>query len=147
MASRPKLPLPLERSVKVEAGHRCAIPTCHEHPIEITHVGPHKPDGSNDVFDNLIALCPNCHTRYDRGEIDRPAMRQYKGNLSILNGRYGELERRILQQFADAPQEEAIRIPGGLRIMLKYLLEDGLVRLESTATRGEGTVDLGSTEP
>jgi hypothetical protein len=121
----------LERLVKVEAGHRCAIPTCRQHPIEVAHIEPRKADGSNDVFDNLIALCPNCHTRYDKGEIDRPAMRQYKANLSVLNSRYGDIERRILQQFADEPQYTAIQIPGGLQILIKYLLDDGLVRMAS----------------
>jgi hypothetical protein len=129
MADRPNLPRPLERSVKVEAGHRCAIPTCRQHPVEIAHIEPRKTDGSNDLFDNLIALCPTCHARYDKGEIDRLAMRQYKANLSVLNSRYGDFERRILQQFADAPEFNAIQIPGGLQILVKYLLEDGFVRM------------------
>jgi hypothetical protein len=29
-------------------------------------------------LENLIALCPNCHRRADRGDIDRPSLRQYK---------------------------------------------------------------------
>lgn len=70
--------------MKVEAGHRCAIPTCRQHPVEIAHIEPRKADGSNDVFENLIALCPTCHTRYDNSEIDRLAMRQYKLNLGIV---------------------------------------------------------------
>jgi|SRR4051794_15987744 hypothetical protein len=131
MAQRPKLPRPLDREVKVEAGHRCAIPTCRNHPVEIAHIEARKSDGTNDVFDNLIALCPTCHTRYDKGEIDRKSMRQYKANLSVLNSRYGDLERRLLQAFADNPQYTAIQIPGGLRILIKYLLEDGLVRMAS----------------
>jgi hypothetical protein len=105
-------------------------------PIDIAHIEPRKPDGANDVFDNLIALCANCHRRYDAGEIDRPAMRQYKANLSVLNSRYGDLERRVLQQFADEPEYTAIQLPGGLEILLKYLLEDGLVRIAAPAEVG-----------
>ena len=115
--------------MKVEAGHRCAIPTCREHPVEVAHIEPRKPDGSNDTFDNLIALCRNCHGRYDRKEIDRPAMRQYKANLSVLNSRYGDLERRILQGFADRPNADAFQIPGGMLLLVQYLLDDGLIRL------------------
>lgn len=127
MANRPALPMAISRQVKVEAGHRCAIPVCRAHPIEIAHIEPRSDDGSNDVFDNLIALCPNCHTRYDKGEIDRPAMRQYKANLSVLNGRYGEMEQRILRAFADDPKAGIIMLPEGLGILLQYLIQDELL--------------------
>lgn len=67
-------------------------------------------------------------------------MRQYKANLSVLNSRYGDFERRVLQQFADEPQYNTIAIPGGLTILLKYLLEDGLVRLAEHTEVGRGQV-------
>ncbi|HKQ08164.1 MAG TPA: HNH endonuclease signature motif containing protein [Blastocatellia bacterium] len=76
-------PRPLERDVLVEAGHRCAIPTCRQIPVEIAHIVPWARVKAH-TFDNLIALCPTCHTRYDNGEIDRRAMLQYKANLSVL---------------------------------------------------------------
>src|SRR4051794_638315 len=119
MADRPALPMAIQRSVKVEAGHRCAIPTCRQHPVELAHIVPRNPDGSNDVFDNLIALCPTCHTRYDRGEIDRLAMKQYKANLTIVNSRYGDLEKRILEAFAEMAEKTdgALGSPGS-RIVL-----------------------------
>lgn len=34
------------------------------------------------AYDNLIALCPNCHRRADAGEIDRKALRMYKARLT-----------------------------------------------------------------
>jgi hypothetical protein len=126
MAARPHLPRGLAREVKVEAGHRCAIPTCRRHPIEIAHIEPHKPDGANDVFENLIALCPTCHARYDNGEIDRPSMRLYKANLSVLNSRYSDYERRVLEFFAARPGANAISLPGA-DFSLLYLLQDGLL--------------------
>ncbi len=79
---RPAIPRQLERDVLVEAGHRCAIPTCKQTPVEIAHINPWETVREH-TFDNLIALCPNCHDRYDKkGEIDRKAMLQYKANLS-----------------------------------------------------------------
>ncbi len=81
--------------------------------MEVAHIEPRKPDGSNDVFDNLIALCPTCHTRYDKGEMDRLSMRQYKASLSVLNARYGDVEKKILEYFADTPGANAIQLPGG----------------------------------
>jgi hypothetical protein len=54
-------------------------------------------------FHNVIVLCANCHGRKGsrRGQIDRKSLRQYKVNLAVVNSRYGELERRILDYFAD----------------------------------------------
>lgn len=134
MSGRPKLPRALDRAVKVEAGHRCAIPTCRQHPVEVAHIDPREKDGSNDVLENLIALCPTCHTRYDRGDIDRPSIRHYKANLVLLGSRYGDFERRILQRFADEPGLAGLQIAGGLRLMFKYLLDDGLFQLVNPTT-------------
>jgi predicted restriction endonuclease len=71
--TRPAIPRPLERDVLMEAGHRCAIPTCHQWPVEIAHIIPWD-QVKEHSFDNLIALCPTCHSRFDKGEIDRRAM-------------------------------------------------------------------------
>jgi HNH endonuclease len=127
VADRPHLPNSIRRAVLVEAGHRCAIPTCREHPVEVAHIEPRKGDGSNDVFENLIALCPTCHTRHDKGEVDRPAMRQYKANLSVVNSRYGDVEKRVLEFFADDPGNNAIQLPGGFSLLLRNLIKDGLL--------------------
>jgi len=121
----------------MEAGHRCAIPTCHQVPAVIAHIIPWE-QVKKHSFDNLIALCPTCHSRFDRGEIDRKAMEQYKANLSVLNGRYGDLEQRVLRFFAKYPDADEIELPGGLDILLMYLLEDGLL----TATRSRGAARI-----
>ena len=123
---RPAIPQPLKRAVLIEAGHRCAIPTCGQTTTEIAHIVPWK-EGREHTFDNLIALCPTCHTRFDKGEIDRKAMRQYKANLSILTGRYGDLEQRVLRLFAQEPEAKEFWLPGGHDILLMYLLDDGLL--------------------
>lgn len=83
--SRPKIPSELRRRVLIEAGHRCAIPTCKSTPVEIAHIIPWAKARKHE-FKNLIALCPTCHTRFDdpHGPIDRKAMRQYKANLNPL---------------------------------------------------------------
>lgn len=111
----------------MEAGHRCAIPTCRQTPVEVAHIVPWAKVKEHS-FDNLIALCPTCHTRYDRGEIDRASMRRYKANLSILNGRYGDLERRVLKFFADSPSRDFIWLSTSLEFLLMYLIDDGLLR-------------------
>ncbi|MFI2286443.1 HNH endonuclease [Streptomyces niveus] len=96
---RPDVPTALKRAVLVEAGHRCAIPTCRQTPVELAHITPWS-KAKEHTFDNLIALCPTCHTRFDRGDIDRKAILQYKQNLEVLNGRYTDVERQVLKVYA-----------------------------------------------
>jgi hypothetical protein len=120
--NRPQLPSEVRRAVLVEAGHRCAIPTCPALHPKVHHIKP-VCEGGRDDFDNLIALCANCHDMAHRGEIDRKAMRQYKANLSVIDNRYSSMERRVLEYFADGPSH--IDLPPGFEILLWYLVEDG----------------------
>ncbi|MFF0752006.1 HNH endonuclease [Streptomyces sp. NPDC004267] len=112
---RPDIPTELKRSVLVEAGHRCAIPTCRQTPVELAHITPWT-KAREHTFPNLIALCPTCHTRFDRKEIDRKSMLQYKENLGILNSRYTDVERQVLKVYAKmwAPTERAHSDNGSL---------------------------------
>lgn len=79
--TRDAIPTEVKRAVLVEAGHRCAISSCRATTTEIAHIEPWA-ETKDHSFDNLIALCPNCHTRYDaKKEIDLKAMRMYKQAL------------------------------------------------------------------
>ncbi|MFE2245501.1 HNH endonuclease [Streptomyces lavendulae] len=80
--NRTKVPRPLARQLFVETGHRCAIPTCRATPLEIAHIVPWRRVQRHD-FHNMIVLCPNCHTRFDSGDIDRQAMFRYKELLRL----------------------------------------------------------------
>lgn len=127
MSDRPPIPAEIERAVKIEAGHRCAIPTCRFPRIELAHIIPWA-EVQTHSFENLIALCPNCHNLYDKDKkIDRKSMQIYKANLGLLNYRYGEFERRVLQIFCDLPLEESICLPGWHDIHLLHLLKDKLL--------------------
>jgi 5-methylcytosine-specific restriction endonuclease McrA len=66
--------------------------------VELAHIIPWARCKVH-TFENLIALCPTCHTRYDHGEIDRKSMRIYKLNLLLVNSRYGDLEQRVIRRF------------------------------------------------
>ena len=124
--ARPAIPTDLKRMVLIESGHRCAIPTCKHPTTEIAHIIPWS-KCKEHVFSNLIALCPNCHTRFDANQIDRKAMLAYKSNLALLNSRYSDLEKRIIDHFIKNPSIKEILLPGGLDLMLMYLLEDGML--------------------
>jgi len=80
MKDRPPIPAELRRSVLVEAGHRCAIQTCQHPEVDLHHIIPWERCREH-TYDNLIALCPNCHRRADAGEIDRKSLRLYKARL------------------------------------------------------------------
>lgn len=123
---RPAIPAPMKRAVLVEAGHRCAIPACKSTPVELAHIVPWE-KVQEHTFENLIALCPTCHTRYDSGQIDRLSMKQYKANLGVISGRYGEMERRTLTMLAASPGVADFRLPFGWGISLMYLVLDGLL--------------------
>jgi len=78
--ARPEIPAELRRAVLVEAGHRCAIPRCGSTQIDIHHITPWEQSNRHE-YENLIALCPNCHRRAHNGEIDRKSLRLYKAQL------------------------------------------------------------------
>src|SRR3954447_23931218 len=136
---RPPIPAPLERAVLVESGHRCAIPTCRQVPVEIAHIVPWTTCKTHS-FENLIALCPTCHTRYDNGEIDRKSMRIYKLNLQLLNSRYGDLEQRLIRRFAQNRSNDECWLMAEMEILVEYLLEDGILAASSETRIGSGGV-------
>jgi hypothetical protein len=125
MTDRDPVPAQVKRSVLVEAGHRCAIPSCRATTTEIAHIVPWAETRDNS-FENLIALCPNCHTRYDqKREIDRPSMKMYKQNLGVLNNRYGEIERRLFSVLAKSGERVFVLGAGG-DLMVANAVADGL---------------------
>jgi HNH endonuclease len=125
---RPAIPEELRRRVLIEAGHRCAIPTCKHPTTEIAHIVPWE-QVKEHRFENLIALCPTDHTRYDKREIDRKAMLQYQANLSILNGRYTDFEQRVLRWFGEDPSRETVWLPSPplWGFLYSFLVEDGFL--------------------
>ncbi len=81
----PNIPIATRRQVLMEAGYRCAVPTCRNIlAIDLHHIIKVKEDGSNEAH-NLIALCGVCHDLYHRGEISNDAISNWKGMLVALN--------------------------------------------------------------
>lgn len=125
---RPAIPAALRRAVLEEAGYACAIPTCRFQTTEIAHIEPWAKVREH-TFSNLIALCPNCHTRYDqKREIPKASIHSYKANLALLNSRYSSLERRLIEAAADMEPGEEFPIHIGVRILIWNLISDGLVQ-------------------
>jgi HNH endonuclease len=111
-----------KRMALVEAGHRCAIPTCRHPTTEIAHIVPES-QSHDDSFENLIALCPDCQKK----EIDAQSIRMYKRNLEILNSRYSDFERRVFDQIAETDRRSFI-VEAGLEVPLLHAVNDGLLK-------------------
>lgn len=124
---RPAIPTPLRRRVLVEAGHRCAIPTCRHIDVDVHHIVPWETCQVHE-YENLITLCPNCHRRADRGEIDRKALRMYKANLRYTHDRFSQFEVDMLFECYRAPAGKGIMWPPYLMLLVKRLLDSGYVR-------------------
>jgi hypothetical protein len=138
--TRDNIPANVKRAVLVEAGHRCAIPTCRATTTEIAHIVPWA-ESQNNSFENLIALCPNCHTRFDqKKEIDQLSIKLYKQNLGVVNSRYGEFERRVFEILA-LSGERLIVVGSGGDILLANAVKDGFfedLKLEGMSFQVKG---------
>lgn len=128
MAAGRDIPAALDRAVRVEAGHRCAIPTCRATSgLEVHHIVDWA-IVKEHTFENLILLCAICHRRATIREIDRKSVLAYKANLSLLASRYGDLERRVLDHFVQHPEEAEIEIDKSHQVLLSYLVGDGMLQ-------------------
>lgn len=119
----------MQRALKEETGYRCAVPNCRESSsLVLAHIVPWS-QVREHTFDNLICLCSVCHSKYDTGVIPRQSVLVFKANLSVLNNRYGDLERRILLQFSERPNAQAIYIDRSMLLLVKYLIDDGYLKV------------------
>lgn len=110
--TRPAIPMEIQRAVLIEAGHKCAIPSCRHPRVEIHHIIPWAKSKKHE-YENLIALCPNCHTRVHDGDIDRKALVKYKSALvsairdlgdSAFDHPIVEIKRRIYSIDVSEPE-------------------------------------------
>ena len=121
------IPAEIRRTVLLESGHACAIPTCQFPATEFAHIEPFSKIKKHDVS-NIVALCPNHHHLFDQKKmIDRKAIKIYKLKLQFLNKRYTKYELRLLTLLAEKP---AVVASGEIETM--GLLMDGLIENAKT---------------
>ena len=85
---RKAIPESIRRAVYIEAGYRCAVPTCRALLIvDLHHIVPVAQGGPNTA-ENLIALCPTCHALFERGLITGDAIRAWKAVLVSLSAAF-----------------------------------------------------------
>ena len=105
---------------------------CRHPTVDIAHIIPWS-EVKEHKYENLIALCPNCHRRADSGEIDRKCLRIYKRILQRLTDRYGRFELLVLDELR---QERPVEIAGNMLLLIKNLLDEGLVTTREGIARG-----------
>lgn len=119
---RPPIPAGIRRRVLVEAGHRCAIPTCRYIEVDVHHIIPWSRCNAHE-YDNLIALCPNCHRRADKGEIDRKSLKLYKTNLRFAHDKFSQVEIDLLFDLKKLPAGDSISWLPVLLILIRRIHE------------------------
>ena len=133
MADRTTIPTELRRRVLIEAGHRCAIPTCRYIDVDVHHIIPWETCQKHE-YENLIALCPNCHRRAHKiNEIDRKSLYHYKSNLRFTHDRFSQLEVDVLFECAKNSGQQIMWAPFNV-LLLKRLSDSGYVQY--TVTQG-----------
>ncbi|RMR14003.1 Endo-1,4-beta-xylanase [Pseudomonas syringae pv. primulae] len=109
--ARLAIPAETRRAVLVESGHRCAIPRCNQTELDVHHIVPWEECKAHE-YSNLIALCPTCHRRAHKDEIDRKSLRLYKENLAKEFGQHDngmfqadvvEVRRRLAEENQGVP--------------------------------------------
>lgn len=131
MSERPAIPVDLRRRVLVEAGHRCSIPTCRHIDVDIHHIIPWE-SCKEHCYENLIALCPNCHRRAGSGQIDRKSLRIYKANLRFTHDKFSQFEVDMLFEAAKQEKGQGLLYPAFCDLFVKRLLDAEYVQLKTS---------------
>jgi hypothetical protein len=139
-SSRPAISALLRRRVLIESGHRCAIPTCRYIEVELHHIIPWETTQSHE-YENLIALCPNCHSRADRKEIDRKSLLIYKASLRFTHDKFSQFEVDILFEAAKLASDQALIYPPAMDLLVIRLLEAEFITI--VAPSGGGVSSMG----
>jgi hypothetical protein len=155
MTTRTSIPAELKRMVLVEAGHRCAIPTCKNPDVDLHHIVPWETCQKHE-FANLIALCPNCHRRAHLLEIDKLSLLKYKNNLTTdskdsLAANAGEVSSSVrtdwetreidVNERLGTQIEVRILYPHFLRKNVNFKILNSMLRWEAHKTLMEARIN------
>ncbi len=122
---RASIPSSVRRAVLIEAGYRCAVPSCRTLiTLDIHHIVEVREDGGN-TLGNLLALCPNCHALFTRGEITREAIESWKGVLVALNQAFDK-ETVSFLVFLGTPEARNLVVSGDGVLRFAHLVGAGL---------------------
>jgi hypothetical protein len=130
---RTALKLSTKKQVLHESGYKCANPACRTIlTLDIHHLDYVSDDGS-DSPENLLALCPNCHSLHHRGHLPRESLRAWKMLLISLNEGFPRQTMDLLLGLAKA---DTLIVSGEGVLQCAALLASDLVEFDPTPEGG-----------
>ena len=134
--ARTRVPDSTRTLVLLEAGYKCANPTCrHILTLELHHIVWVKDDGGNEP-PNLVALCPNCHSLHTHGHIPAHAIHTWKSLLVALNSANHGTADLLLVLAADDEARTCEPVTGTQFNLPFRFTGDGLPALAGLLTSG-----------
>ena len=125
--------------VLIEAGYRCAVPTCRNVlALDLHHLWQVSENGG-DGSRNLIALCPYCHNLHHRGTIPAEALYAYKSLLVALTQAF-DLEGVDRLLFLSSSQSEPLIVDGTAVLQFARLIASGLAEFTLVANNNDQLV-------
>ena len=127
--SRRKALQPATRTLVLhEAGYKCSNPACRMVlTLDIHHL-EYVSEGGGDSPDNLLALCPNCHSLHHRGHIPIESLRAWKVLLLALNEGF---DRRSVDTLLALDVLGGVMVWGDGLLSCASLVASGLVEVDT----------------
>jgi hypothetical protein len=137
-----RVKLSVRQLVLHEAGYKCANPYCrYPLTLDVHHLHYVSEGGSGDA-DNLLPLCPTCHTEHHRGSVPIESLRAWKMLMLAINEAF---DRRSVDLLLTIERLGKItRISGDGIVDYAPLVASGLVDIGEVWVQ-EG-VSIGATQ-
>lgn len=133
--ARTTIPDPTRTLILLEGGYKCANPVRrHILTLELHHIVWVK-DGGSNAPENLLALCPNCHSLHTQGHIPTSAIRTWKNLLVALNSTNQGTADLLLLIAADEDRFDGPESPKGVPPRFRFT-GDGLPALAGLSSSG-----------
>jgi hypothetical protein len=134
-SKRKPIPLDVKVAVLTEAGYRCAVPTCRGILALNLHHMDRVSDGGGDIAENLLPLCPTCHTLHHNGTIKKESIYTWKSVLVSLTRAFDvtALDQLI---FLNKRGVTKLRVSGDGVLSFARLIAAGLATFECKGQNG-----------
>lgn len=124
---RKSIPIDVRRLVLHEAGYRCVNPTCRTIiTIDLHHLD-FVSEGGENTAENLIALCPNCHSLHHKGHIPIESLRAWKMMLLSLNEGF---DKKSIEILLSVNRIDLFVVSGDGLLSCSYLIASGMLQVD-----------------
>jgi len=122
---RKNIPKDIRLRVLHEGGYKCGNPVCRTFlTLDVHHLDPVSQEGK-DTPDNLIALCPNCHSMHHKGHIPIESIRAWKLILVAIND---GLDKQSIDLLLTIGKFDELYISGEGMFQIAPLVANNLVK-------------------